>query len=58
MIVPGTRERVWLVKGRVLRLGGKGLARGLSRTTPRILAAVREAEEMGETYDEADDRYR
>jgi hypothetical protein len=24
---------------------------------PRILAAVREAEEMGETYDEADDRY-
>jgi hypothetical protein len=57
MIVPGRRGRVWLVKGRARRRGGMGLARDLLRMTPIILAAVREAEEMGETYDEADDRY-
>jgi hypothetical protein len=46
------------VKGQVRRLGGMGLGPSLLRKRPRILAAVREAEEMGETYDEADDRYR
>jgi len=35
-----------------------GLVLSLLRMTPRISAAFLEAEEMGTTDDEADDRYR
>jgi len=58
MIVPEKRERGWLVKGQVRRLGGMELVPGLLRMMPIISAAVREAEEMGGSHDEADYRYR
>ena len=57
MIVPETRERGWLAKGQVRRLGGMGLVPGLLRRMPVISVAVLEAEEMGDTHDEADYRY-